>query len=167
MKKPLSNFIVILSIPLSVYALVDIAANVRGVEDKFENFISGYSFLKSYLHAWLPVTQGLPNWFFAYVTVGFVFKFSLIMVRLLRPWKKQPTWFDVLITTIRHILAWPVILINFLVIWVMLRNKNSYKLEGKPRAKNEEALEYLSSILQYIGLSFLISMIVLVALGAW
>lgn len=168
MNNPIKKLLVWTTIPLAAYALIDIAANIRGLEDKFNNFLSGYSVIANHLYTSFPALEVLPRWVMAYIAMGIIFKFSLIMLKLLHPYEKQPSWYTVLITTVRHVLVWPIILFNFLAIGIISYRRGDYsKAEEKLSSKNYDALMYVKSIYQYIGCVLFMSVLGFVAIGAW
>ena len=168
MKKPVNSLIVMTVTPLTAYAIFDIAANLRGLEDKFVNFLSGYSIIANYFYDVFPKLTELPQWAMTYFSLGIVFKFSLIIVKILHPYEKQKSWFDVYVTTVRHVFAWPIILLNFLLIGLAARNRGDFnKSEEELGSKNYNAYAYLKSLYQYIGCTLFMSAVALVAIGAW
>ncbi|HHF3114945.1 TPA: hypothetical protein ACPJ1N_004586 [Vibrio diabolicus] len=168
MKKPINKLVVWATVPLTIYALIDIASNIRGLHDKYEDYLSGYSIIRDLLYVWIPKLVELPNWFTAYIATGFLFKFALVLLKMLHPYSKQPSWGEVLLTAVRHILAWPIVLINFVgIAFFAWKRGDLQKSEQELGSKNYNALAYVKSIFQYIGVVLIGFVIISVAIGAW
>ncbi|MEZ8718504.1 hypothetical protein AB6D81_21215 [Vibrio splendidus] len=168
MKKPINSFIVWTTVPLAVYALIDIASNIRGLQDKYQHFISGYSVIRDVIYVLIPKLAEQPSWLTAYIATGLLFKSSLILLKLLHPYEKQPSWGVVLITIIRHVLAWPIVLLNFILIGFIAWRRGDYRrTESDIGEKNYKALAYVKSIYQYIGIVMIGLVVSSVAIGAW
>ena len=168
MKKPINKLVVCATVPLTVYALIDIASNIRGLHDKYQNYLSGYSIIRDLLYFWIPKLAELPGWLTAYIATGILFKFTLVLLKMLHPYSKQPSWGEVLITTIRHILAWPIVLLNFvLIVFTAWKRGELQKSEQELGSKNYNTLAYVNSIFQYIGVVLICFVVISVAIGAW
>ena len=168
MKKPISSFIVWTTVPLAVYALIDIASNIRGLQDKYQHFLSGYSVIRDVIYVLVPKLAEQPSWLTAYIATGLLFKLALILLKLLHPYEKQPSWSVVFITVIRHVLAWPIIFLNFIIIGFIAWRRGDYgRSESELGARNYHALAYVKSIYQYIGIVMIGFVVSSVAIGAW
>jgi len=168
MKEPVKTLVTKSTIPLAAYAIFDIAANFSGVEDRFVEFLSGYSIIANYFYDVFPKLTDLSQWVISYFALGIVFKFSLVIVKILHPYEKQSSWFDVYVTVVRHVFAWPIILLNLLLIGIIAKKRGDFnKSEEELGFQNYNAYAYLKSLYQYIGCTLFMCAVALVAIGAY